>query len=100
MINDNVVCILRYVIQGIRPERALSNALQDELLESLSHATAVTLLPVVDGLSLEIELSDLAPFSRHSIEPYIAEHLIPDAVSSTFRPREPVTVKLLKAHYF
>ena len=99
MRDENVICILRYLVKGVAPERDDRSDLQNELLELLPNANAVTVLPVVQGLSVEIELTDLAPFTRSSIEPYVAEHVLPEAVSIRCRTQGQVQLQLLKAHY-
>ena len=99
MSDDNVACILKYLVKGVQPEREAQRALQTELEELLPHHNAVTILPVVEGYSVEIEVSDLAPFSRSSFEPYVAEHILPEAVNIRCRPEGHVQLQLLKAHY-
>ena len=94
-----LACILKYLVKGVRPERDQQHELQRELLELLEHAVSVVVLPVVDGYSIEIEMTDLKPFSRSSFEPYVAEHVLPDAVQICCRPAARVQVQLLKAHY-
>ena len=99
MSEANVACILKYLVKGVQPEREAQRALQNELEELLPHHNAVTILPVVEGYSVEIEVSDLAPFSRTSFEPYVAEHILPEAVNIRCRPDGAIQLQLLKAHY-
>ena len=99
MSDAEVVCVLRYLVKGVEPQRDYQGALQGELLDLLPNANAVTILPVVDGFSVEIEMLDLAPFSRTSFEPYLAEHVLPEAVAARCRPAGEVMLQLLKAHY-
>jgi len=99
MSEQSVTCILKYLVKGVAPERESQRALQDEIQELLPHANAVVILPVVDGYSVEIEMSDLTPFSRTSFEPYVAEHVLPEAVQIRCRPSREVQLQLLKAHY-
>jgi len=99
MIDEDVVCILRYLIKGVAPQRNEQSDLHNELADLLPNAKAITILPVVEGYSVEIEMCDLAPFSRTSFEPYLAEHVIPDAVACRCRTTGNVTLQLLKAHY-
>ncbi len=94
-----VACILKYLVKGVATERETQGALQAELLDLLPTATAVTILPVVDGFSVEIEFSDLSPFSRNSFEPYVAEHILPEAAASRCRATGDIQLQLLKAHY-
>jgi len=95
----NVACILKYLVKGVTPERESQSALQRELHELLPNANSIVVLPVVDGFSVEIEVADVAPFSRTSFEPYVAEHILPEAVQIRCRPAEPAQLQLLKAHY-
>jgi len=99
MSDASVACILKYLVKGVTPERENQRALQDDIQELLPHANAVIILPVVDGYSVEIEVSDLTPFSRSSFEPYVAEHILPEAVKIRCRPSDEVQLQLLKAHY-
>ena len=92
-------CILKYLVKGVTTERDAQSALQAELLELLPTATAVTILPVVDGFSVEMEFSDLGPFSRNSFEPYVAEHILPEAAASRCRPSGDIQLQLLKAQF-
>ena len=96
---EDIVCIIRYLVKGVAPERDHQQALQSELHDLLPNAQAVTILPVVDGFSVEIEMSDLRPFSRTSFEPYLADHVLPEAVASRCNSRGEVQLQLLKAHY-
>lgn len=77
-----ITATLGYVIRGVAYDKQNRQALVEELQENLEHASAVTALPVVDGISLELEVSDIAPFSSDSFEPYIAEHVLGPAVRS------------------
>ncbi|MEM7002302.1 MAG: hypothetical protein AAF529_16045 [Pseudomonadota bacterium] len=71
---------LKFLIKGVPTSREQKGDLRRELLDMLPNANAVVVLEVVQGYAVDIELSDLAPFSRTSIEPYLAEHVLPDAV--------------------
>ncbi len=73
-------CTLKYLLKGVPTSRESKDDLRTELHDMLPNATAVTVLPVVDGFSVELEVADVAPFSRASFEPYVAEHVLPDAV--------------------
>ena len=99
MIDEDVVCIVRYLVKGVRPDRSEQGDLQNELIDLLPNAKTITILPVVDGYSVEIEMRDMAPFTRTSFEPYLAEHVIPEAVSIRCQSKGEVSLQLLKAHY-
>lgn len=92
-------CILKYLAKGLNPTRECQGDLQRELLDSLPNAQSVVVLPVVDGYSIEIEIADLAPFSRSGIEPYVAEHVLPEAISIRCKPSRAVEIQLLQAHF-
>lgn len=77
-----ITCTLGYVIRGVAYSKQHRQALAEELEENLEHASAVIALPVVDGISLELEVSDIAPFSTDSFEPYICEHVLGPAIRS------------------
>jgi hypothetical protein len=90
---------LKYLAKGLRPTRESQQKLQDELHDALPNVRSVVVLPVVDGFSVELEIDDMAPFTRSSIEPYVAEHVLPEAVAIGCRTSEPVDLLLLKAHF-
>ena len=77
-----ITCTLGYVIRGVAYSKQHRQALTEELEQNLEYASVVTALPVVDGISLEVEVSDIAPFSTDSFEPYICEHVLGPAVRS------------------
>ncbi len=95
----SIACILKYLVKGVEPNRDAQHRLQQELLELLRDATSVVVLPVVQGFSIEIEMQTLKPFSRTSFEPYVAEHVLPEAVQICCRPPGDIQLQLLKAHY-
>ena len=90
-------CTLKYLIRGVNPDRESQRDLQGELFASLPHASPVVVLPVVDGFSVEIEVNDLGAFSRTSFEPYVAEHIVPEAVQIRCKTTERPQLKLLQA---
>ena len=92
-------CTLKYLVRGVAHSRESSQDLKTELNDMLPNATAITVLPVVQGLSVEVEVSNIAPFSRTSFEPYVAEHVLPDAVRIRCQILDPPQVQLLKSHF-
>ena len=92
-------CNLKYLVRGVKPDRESQGDLQKELYDCLPHAQSVVVLPVVDGFSVEMEIDDLGPFSRTSFEPYIAEHVVQEAVQIRCHLLEAPQLKLLKAHF-
>ena len=92
-------CTLKYIVRGVTPDRESQGELRTELYASLPNAHSVVVLPVVDGFSVEMEFTDLGAFSRTSFEPYVAEHVVPEAVQLRCQTLEPPKLKLLKAHF-
>ncbi|MEM9622422.1 MAG: hypothetical protein AAF993_12280 [Pseudomonadota bacterium] len=90
---------LKYLVKGIHPGRESSQALRTELEDSLPNAASIVVLAVVEGYSVELEMDDLAPFSTASFEPYVAEHVLPEAVQLRCDVSGHVQIQLLKAHY-
>jgi hypothetical protein len=92
-------CTLRYLVKGIVPSREAKEDLANELWDILPNTEAVTVLPVVDGFSVELEVADVAPFSRSSFEPYVAEHVLADAVRLRCQTKGPVRLQLLRSKF-
>ena len=99
MSEPKVRCSLKYLVKGVLTERESQHALQAELEELLPNHKAITILPVVQGYSVEIEVSDVSPFSKHSYEPYIADHVLREAVDIRCRPDGEVQLQLLMARF-
>ena len=91
-------CILKYLVNGVPTDRESQGGLKQELADTLPNALSIVVLPVVDGFSVEIEMQDLGAFSRSSFEPYVGEHVMPDALTTQFKHTNH-QVKLLKAHF-
>jgi len=91
-------CILKYLVKGVSTSRETQGDLRREIEEALPQAQSVVVLPVVEGFAVEIEMADLSPFTRSSFEPYIAEHVLPEAVSIGCRVTDH-HLQLLKAHF-
>lgn len=96
----NTECILKYLVKGVAPGRESQRALQIELEELLPSHNAITILPVVEGYSVEIEVNNIAPFSRTSFEPYVAEHILSEAVNMRCESRGETELQLLKARFY
>ena len=91
-------CVLKYIVKGVGTDRDRQHDLKHEIRDALPNAQSVVVLPVVEGFAVEIEMSDLSPFSRSSFEPYISEHVLPEAVKIGCRV-ESHSLQLLKAHF-
>ncbi len=92
-------CTLKYVVRGVSADRESQQSLSGELADILNHVEAITIQPVVQGFSVELEFSDIAPFNQVSFEPYISEHALADAVSLRCRAQGQVQLQLLKCRY-
>ena len=66
--------------------------------DMLNHVRAITVLPVVQGFSVELEFDDIKPFTKVSFEPYIAEHVMADAVNLRCSRSSP-QIQLLKSRF-
>jgi len=98
--NERLQCQLRYLIKGIYTSRDSQQELTRELEDLLPNADAVTVLPVVQGYSVDLEIKDITPFNRVSFEPYIADHVLADAVRIHCNSDEEVQIQLLKSRFF
>ena len=91
-------CILKYLARGVVTTRDSKSALLAELHEVLPHST-VTVLPVNEGYSVELEFDDIAPFNRSSFEPYIAEQVLGEALRLRCQVSGNLQLDLLKARF-
>ncbi len=91
--------VVKYLVKGVDPCRESRERLQTELEDNLPNADAITILPVVQGFAVEIEMGDLSPFSASSFEPYIAEHILPEAVQIRCNVTGKIQLQLLKARF-
>ena len=98
--NERLQCQLRYLIKGIYTSRDSQQELTRELEDLLPNADAVTVLPVVQGYSVDLEIKDITPFNRVSFEPYIADNVLADAVRIHCNSDEEVQIQLLKSRFF
>lgn len=91
-------CVLKYLVKGVDTSRDTQSGLVREILACLPEAQSVVALPVVDGFAVEIEMADLRPFNKQSFEPYIAEHVLPEAVAIGCKVQDH-QLQLLMAHF-
>ena len=91
-------CVLKYLIKGVSTDRECQHDLKREISDALPNAQSVVVLPVVEGFAIEIEMADLSPFNRSSFEPYVAEHVLPEAVNIGCKVSAH-QLQLLKAHF-
>ena len=92
-------CLLKYLVCGVKADRSSQQSLTSELSEMLNHASAITVLPVVQGFSVELEFDDIKPFTKVSFEPYIAEHVLADAVNLRCSHQGSPQIQLLKSRF-
>ena len=90
---------VKYIVKGCNPTREHQADLQTELADNLPNAISIVILPVVEGFSVEIEVSDTAPFSGVSFEPYIAEHVLLEAVRLRCQPNGELALQLIKSQF-
>ena len=98
--NERLQCQLRYLIKGIYTSRDSQQELTRELEDLLPNADAITVLPVVQGYSVDLEINDITPFNRVSFEPYIADHVLADAVRIQCEGDGDVQIQLLSSSFF
>ena len=55
-------CLLKYLVRGVAADRSSQQALTSELGEMLNHVSAVTVLPVGEGFTAELDFDDITPF--------------------------------------
>ena len=91
-------CTLRYLARGVVTSRDSKVALLAELNEILANST-ITVLPVNEGYSIELEFTDIAPFNRSSFEPYIAEQVLSEALRLRCELSGNLQLDLLKARF-
>ena len=92
-------CLLKYLVCGVTADRSSQQSLTSELGDMLNHVSAITVLPVVQGFSVELEFDDIKPFTKVSFEPYIAEHVLADAVNLRCSYQGMPQIQLLKARF-
>lgn len=91
-------CTLRYLARGVVTSRDSKVALLAELNEILANST-ITVLPVNEGYSIELEFADIAPFNRSSFEPYIADQVLSEALRLRCELSGNLQLDLLKARF-
>ena len=90
---------LKYLIRGVTATREAQHELQEELYAALAQVESVVVLPVVEGYTVELEVADITPFTRFSFEPYVADHVVADAVRLRCQSGEDFALTLLKSRF-
>ena len=72
-------CKLRYLARGVETDEDSRRSLSEEL-SIISGIACVTILPIVKGWSIEVDFSDISPFSKSSFETYFAEQILKEAI--------------------
>ncbi len=91
--------LLKYLVRGVTADRSSQQSLTSELGDMLNHVSAITVLPVVQGFSVELEFDDIKPFTKVSFEPYIAEHVLADAINLRCSHQGTPQIQLLKSRF-
>ena len=99
MLTQQQPCLLKYLVRGVAADRSSQQALAAELADMLNNVRAITVLPVVEGFSVELEFDDIKPFTKVSFEPYIAEHMLADAVNLRCSHQGVLQIQLLKSRF-
>ena len=99
MLTQQQPCLLKYLVRGVAADRSSQQALIEELADMLNHVSAIIVLPVVEGFSVELEFDDIKPFTKVSFEPYIAEHMLADAVNLRCSHQGVLQIQLLKSRF-
>ena len=92
-------CLLKYLVRGVTADRTSQQSLTSELGDMLNHVRAITVLPVVQGFSVVLEFDVIKPFTKVSFEPYIAEHVMADAVKLRCSYQGSPQIQLLKSRF-
>ena len=92
-------CRLQYLVKGINAEHEVKFSLHREIVEALPNASFVNLLPVVEGFTLDLEFTDIAPFSKASFEPYLAEQVLLELINLKCETRGSVSLQLVRSEF-
>ena len=93
-------CVLKYLVRGVSANRDAQRALDLELRDMLPSIDALTILPVVEGFSVELEVNSIGPFNSVSFEPYVAEHVLQEAVSLRCDTTSSTQIQLIKGLFY
>ncbi|HAL42490.1 MAG TPA: hypothetical protein DCP57_08600 [Gammaproteobacteria bacterium] len=93
-------CVLKYLVRGVSANRDAQRALDLELRDMLPSIDALTILPVVEGFSVELEVNSISPFNSVSFEPYVAEHVLQEAVSLRCDTTSSTQIQLIKGLFY
>ena len=92
-------CRLQYLVKGINAAREDKFSLYREIVDALPNASSVNLLPVVEGFTLDLEFTDIAPFSKRSFEPYLAEQVLLELINLKCETRGSVSLQLVRSEF-
>ena len=91
-------CKLRYLARGVETDQESRQSLSEEL-SIASGVTCVTILPIVQGWSIEVDFSDISPFGKSSFEPYFAEQILREAIMLRCNIEGALQLELLLSSY-
>ena len=92
-------CRIQYLVKGVNAEREDKSNLHQEIVDALPNVTAVNLLPVVEGFSLDLEFSDIEPFSKASFEPYLSEQVLLELINLKCETIGSASLQLVRSEY-
>ncbi len=98
--SSSTSCKIKYLVRGVEANRESKENLRNEIFDMLPKAEVVTLLPVVEGFSLDIEVSDISPFSESSFESYLSDQILLEAIELKCDPRGQISLELVKSNFF
>ena len=91
-------CKLRYLARGVETDQESRQSLNEEL-SIVSGVACVTILPIVQGWSIEVDFSDISPFGKSSFEPYFAEQILREAIMLRCNIEGALQLELLLSSY-
>ena len=92
-------CRIQYLVKGINAEREDKSNLHQEIVDALPNVSSVNLMPVVEGFSLDLEFSDIEPFSKASFEPYLSEQVLLELINLKCEIKGSASVQLVRSEY-
>lgn len=87
----------RYLLAGAPHGDAARQTLQEELQELIPHLLHLNLLPVNQGLHLDLEVASTAPFDSAEFEVYLVDHILLPLLERETGSAEPVSVRPLRS---
>ena len=92
-------CRIQYLVKGVNAEREDKSDLHQEIVDALPNVSSVNLLQVVEGFSLDLEFSDIEPFSKASFEPYLSEQILLELINLKCETIGSASLQLVRSEY-